>query len=1043
LHPFCFVIGYIEFIMSLPPLSVRKRGVKDPRPYEPTTQAAEDAVARIMDSLGTAVSPHLGKVNLQKGLYNESSGTSTRYRYERTEESWLERALTTDDNDAMETDELVTGSANSKKPRILERATTPIISNASHRSQDRDEIMSPVPLRSPSPTDDAGITGNDTYLRRTPTTLRTGHVAGPSSRHDALEYGRYHDAVLRFVQVKRRVTERVELKQRSLALQEERTSPRVPFDDAMELVPDDLFIANRDGDALILDETRADVAFLRSLHNLSSDHVNASDARLARKEGNFWLLLSHLRELSLDTLIWADDAASSHQHESSLLAYVDSLAAKVNAAPLELTQALQLNTSECPSLLRRRQCIMRWLEACFHQQLPTGSTRPRHATIICDSKLLRQEGLPETDKDAEILKNALALILAGREEDAQILARDSGAPWRAALWSGGKPQGVVHKPNLATETMDRIPTGNPRRALWKRMMWKNAEALHQKGKAAADEAAIAAILSNNLKIALLNPSLRTWEKCLYVAFRCMIGRTEDDLLHKHNNLRRQYRPPFPGTQFAQHELQQLRDTADIAAEDEASVIHNILPSSVFDEVKDDDVVTDATSSFLVGKSSIASYLQDSMADLDDAGEMQLRFLTHLGLYLDSLAVGTTPIFIQGVSDWKNRMLLKYLQYLSTREELWHLLVLYASLLPESVLTSQLPNMLQSLDSQEGRRTIVEQMRELLPRAGLDLVVLQNVVQATLQTTDTENSCVDTPTRLDVQKMRSIAWLSYSQDHTVDALVFSNSLLRHFLLGGRRASAILFVEDFRLESVLELAEGNGEDEAADVDTWRREHMALQYYLDATQAIDHWREIISTVESTTKLIDDRIDIGRLDETDVSVALKIERRALLEQKRKASFSVVRASNSALKALSAVLKYRGGWLLLDYDAASRHCDQNARSAELDALRRKILPHCISSYCEVCMETAVWMSSSMDDAVAQLSESPSAVLDSLDSPQDGEISPIAPFYWPQQALEIANVVASETYGILSAFGTAEKKQLVSDLAEASVANLFYTTKRD
>jgi hypothetical protein len=56
-------------------------------------------------------------------------------------------------------------------------------------------------------------------------------------------------------------------------------------------------------------------------------------------------------------------------------------------------------------------------------------------------------------------------------------------------------------------------------------------------------------------------------------------------------------------------------------------------------------------------------------------------------------------------------------------------------------------------------------------------------------------------------------------------------------------------------------------------------------------------------------------------------------------------------------------------------------------------------------------------------------VLDLLDSPQDGKISPIAAFYWPQQALEIANVVASETCGILSAYGMTEKNQLVFDLA--------------
>jgi len=123
--------------------------------------------------------------------------------------------------------------------------------------------------------------------------------------------------------------------------------------------------------------------------------------------------------------------------------------------------------------------------------------------------------------------------------------------------------------------------------LWKRMMWKQSEKLNHDSKASQDEGAIAAILSNHLKDALWNASLRTWEKCPYVTFRAIIECLEDEVLPSHNNNRRQMRPPFSGTEYEKKEREHLVSTSDVSSMNEAGVVE-MLASAPFEEMRIQD-----------------------------------------------------------------------------------------------------------------------------------------------------------------------------------------------------------------------------------------------------------------------------------------------------------------------------------------------------------------------------------------------------------------------------------------------------------------------
>jgi Nuclear pore protein 84 / 107 len=81
----------------------------------------------------------------------------------------------------------------------------------------------------------------------------------------------------------------------------------------------------------------------------------------------------------------------------------------------------------------------------------------------------------------------------------------------------------------------------------------------------------------------------------------------------------------------------------------------------------------------------------------------------LALYLNSLSACSTPLYMPEITEWKNKIVLQWVDHLVLREELWNLVVLYVSLLPESDIIENLPLLLSEIESQHQRKVIVAQM----------------------------------------------------------------------------------------------------------------------------------------------------------------------------------------------------------------------------------------------------------------------------------------------------------------------------------------------
>jgi hypothetical protein len=453
---------------------------------------------------------------------------------------------------------------------------------------------------------------------------------------------------------------------------------------------------------LVRDELKVELDFLSALNAAA---WGRSGGAAAVNEGNFWKLLGTLRKLGLAVLLWDDDGASLAQHRHAVAAHWQRLALRTDDTPAALLasccgaakpQPHSPPTAAAPLALQRRKHILHWLEQCFQNVLPADVTRPRKAkpdvgvgTSEKHLHVLQEQGFYSTDKDAELFKASLSLVLAGRLSDAQQLVRESGVAWRAAIWDRGAPHGYNNDDcdDDIDDDSDQHPqrsTGNPRRALWRRMVWRHSEQLCHDPAANADEAAIAALLSSNLMAALDCASLRSWEKGLFATLKCAMDRLEDELLHMHNHHRRWRNPHFPGTEFEQSEKEHLQVTSEMAGMDEADAMR-LLASAPFEEMQGHDVVTTATASVLIGKSAIDAFLEHSSDQSPDMDGDDLRFATHMAFYLDALAVGTTAVVLDGVAEWKNELLLRYVRHLASREDLWYMLVLYASLLPKDTI----------------------------------------------------------------------------------------------------------------------------------------------------------------------------------------------------------------------------------------------------------------------------------------------------------------------------------------------------------------------
>jgi Nuclear pore protein 84 / 107 len=867
------------------------------------------------------------------------------------------------------------------------------------------------------------------------------------------------------------------------------------------------------------DELKMELEFLMSLHRTcwttSTTSTTKQDGGAngnydCVKEGNFWLLLAMLRKLGIATLLWDDDTASKQQHRRTIQSHIQYISIQTDLTPAAILRTFYSNNSNgnstttklekvAPLPLQRRKELLLWLHQCFQNKLPSNIMRTIRTKIVWsrgnhNTKKQQETGLFMTDKDEEILQSCLSLLLAGRLSDAQELVRHCGLSWRAAMWGGGTPHGysfTKEHPSATIPSNGSVPgtneltvyqpqdlysIGNPRRALWRRMMWKHAEQLIVAQNETTDrsnpyDVSMAALLSSNLKIALDCAPLRTWECGLYAVIRCTMDRLEDDVLHRHNQYRRSVQengPLYPGTEHEDSEREQLQATSDVADIDEADAVR-ILDGTPFEEMRGDDLLTQCVASFLIGKTAILSFMKSTMDRVDDLNEEELRFVTHVAFYLDALSFSTsTPVVLEGVTKWKHELVLAYMGLLASREDLWHMLVLYASFLPEDVILERLPVLLQHIEGMNERTVIVQQMREYLPQSNLDLEVLRGIVALVLSESDEDDVVVEhehehhvaAPTRLDIRKMEAVLWLSVQREHADEALIATNTLLRQFFLSrhDKIPSAIMFSEDVLNDFLTNMV---AIDEVAMVDTnmemisdhemqilcARLEAVAYLSFLQAVKSVQNWEEAMKETNHTfsdmQSISDDSIDKSKLNSIEFSIALKAERRKIIDTKRKTSRIIVTAAEAACTAMRKIFQHPGGWLLTDDEVVAPD-DINGilRRKELDQLHSELLPRTVMMYHVVCVGTASWMSKSLDDAAEALvlsaKDAAQEIAESSSTNTQAVTSPIVPRFWTQKALQLAEMVENDIYKVRSAFCTTDYKLLLNQLAETAVSDRIY-----
>ncbi|KAL3944470.1 MAG: hypothetical protein SGBAC_001447 [Bacillariaceae sp.] len=974
-----------------------------------------------------------------------------------------------DDNDNPATPVKTPATRRKGRTSLLERAQTPVMSNSSQKEKKRglkqpfslgglssssrrlvaegdddDDDAPMAPVQTPFKAGAGALTLQQRSSPFRSTLSGSPGVLTSSSYH---VYKRHHDALYNFVKAKRSLNHRMDLEQQHLALTEQSGSTAASA----------AAVVTHSSSSLASQETRAEVDWLNSLASIgfSTDDF---------EEGNCWVLLACLRRLGLSALIWDNDSVSASQHTAAQTVYLQQLASQVEKTPQELIQELtgvgSKSTASVPLVLKRKYQLLLWMEECLNQVVPPAPKpvssvfgKP-NAVNIPDLMAEISTTLQNNPKqDKPLLDAALALIMAGKMEDALDLARSHGQAWRAASWSGGEPHGYNAVVDAETNSLQLETTGNPNRALWKQQMWKTGRHLMSTSSATTasfssnpnaspEEAAICSLLANDTTACLQNPSFqKSWFGSLYALWFGVIGRMEDELLHWHNDHRRTSATdslPYPGTEFVKHETEQLRMTSGLAGMSEAQVVQQLQTSSSAQSWGFSKLQA-CMAAFMVGKTSILNYCQSETANLPadlstETAVQNLRFLTHLLLYLDSLQVGITPITLHGITAMKDQLVFKYVQYLASRPDLWQFLTVYISIMPEPRILQFFPKVLAKMRDEGERQHILDQIQDLLPQ--LEIRLLRQVVRLSIRRPAVlgQNTLEE-----DERECHSIGWLLQSDGHLGDALICANILLRGFFLDledDKMEVAMLFVQEYLPGDLVKNAGETKpqrdtmpeEEYTRQVENAITEHLAFLEYLDAYQTFNKWKDMLASASTTTGTALPDLNMARLNSTEKSIAEQHRVKEFVRNKRESCRVVVQAAEQAKKVLLAVLTHLGGWLAIE-DQANGPEDVK-RQRELETIRSRYLVLAVQWYHSICEETALWLTKSLDES-ASVGLTRKETLNLLRN------EAMSPNYWYQHALDLAVLVADDSHSIHEAFKPQDLQELLSKLAETAISKLM------
>jgi len=554
------------------------------------------------------------------------------------------------------------------------------------------------------------------------------------------------------------------------------------------------------------------------------------------------------------------------------------------------------------------------------------------------------------------------------------------------------------------------------------------------------------------------------------------GRTVDEVLHRRNSYKRRSSISssgssnsisnsnsnsnsnsgttsasacFPGYQYEQQENEQLMHTTQLVTMTEAEMATMLSNSHFLKQQQQQQqqhktrrpLYKSAIMAFMVGKSAILEFCARETSrmvsdivqvsgnneyddEYDDEHEYAnkdwegVRFLTHLTLFLDSLQGSSTPIVCGNITDQKNAILYQYVQYLESRPDLWRMITLYVSLLPNETVLVYYPAVLAKIRDDAERQFMNDELHKLMP--SMELPLLRRVVRLSLSEPQTfaglddngndTNNDTNNDNDMDTFKCKSLWWLLQKEEHLADAVVCANILLREFFRNeeeDKTMAAMTFLNEYLPEGFLDLvstafaSKQQDSDEtddnvatvfqAAKVNNAVTEHLAYIVYLEAYGAFEKWKEILRATPTTSSssLENGPSYSNNLNETEQAIADSNVLRSWVKEKKKHLETTLGAAEEARMAWHTVLTHPGGWLSVDDDdevstsptysngvgSANATADidmdidmdataeEQQRRADIQAIRSRHLVLAANLYHQVCEETAAWLSRSLHEA--------------------------------------------------------------------------------
>ncbi|XP_077355682.1 nuclear pore complex protein Nup107 [Festucalex cinctus] len=486
------------------------------------------------------------------------------------------------------------------------------------------------------------------------------------------------------------------------------------------------------------------------------------------------------------------------------------------------------------------------------------------------------------------------------------------------------------------------------------------------------ERAIYASLSGNLKPVLA--VCESWEDCVWAYLRVMV----DTLVEKHLmslGMAHQEMETLP-QEYLEANWTMEKVFEELQASESKRVLEEMQEHyhviQKFVILGDLDGLLEEFGDWLVASTALPSHL--------------LRFMSHLLLFFRSMGLSLKEDVCVDV--------LKAYVNLLIRDQQTDLVASYVSQLPADLATTQYAAFLETVSKPELRPRCLQ----LATEAGLDVAaVTKLVVETVRERDDTEfvphSQSLETGTTLEDQKMIDVIdWLLFDSAHRAEALKQSNAIMRRFLaLEKHDAAKAVFSKvpaDFLREICSDWLGFNhmsplpAEDQNA-----IREHLCIRAYLEAHEAFIDWFSHSSAVPQ---------------KPTPAPEVKFTEQVANEMREKEYQAALSAWSGRLDVLTQDVKERiynvllfvnGGWMVDNVQDSEQGAE---RSRQMSALRSLCLP--LLSF----LLLSVLQSSSRH----------------------------------QEALQLADIISSDRYGLYQVFSKEELRRFLQKLRESSLALL-------